>query len=71
MVALGNTTAGMFVNDDDIKDELSEASKISFEPLWHLPIMDEHKEAIKGQTGDICNSGNTRYGGASTAAAFL
>lgn len=33
--------------------------------------MDEHKEAIKGATGDICNSGKTRYGGASTAAAFL
>ena len=40
--------------------------------MWHLPINDEHKEAIKGSTGDISNTGKIRgYGGASTAAAFL
>ena len=33
--------------------------------------MDEHKETIKGATGDISNTGKSRYGGASSAAAFL
>ena len=71
-VALGNETAGLFTNDDGLKDELIEASKKSFEPVWHLPILDDHKEAIKGDYGDISNTGKTRgYGGASTAAAFL
>jgi len=48
VVALGESTAGLFTNDDAIKDELIQASKESFEPVWHLPIMDEHKETIKG-----------------------
>jgi len=48
-----------------------EASEEAFEPIWHLPITEEHKEAIKGKYGDICNTGKTRYGGASSAAAFL
>ena len=71
LVALGNETAGLFSNDDAITDELIKAADQSFEPVWHLPIQDEHKEAIKGQFGDISNTGKSRYGGASTAAAFL
>jgi leucyl aminopeptidase len=71
MVALGNDTAGLFTNDDNLKDEVIMASKDAFEPVWHLPINDEHKETIKGDYGDICNNGKSRYGGASSAAAFL
>ena len=69
-IALGNETAGLFGNDDDLKNNLKEASKSSFEPIWPLPIGDDHKEAIKGSYGDIKNSAGP-YGGASTAAAFL
>ena len=36
-----------------------------------MPIQEEHKETIKGRDGDISNTGKTRYGGASSAAAFL
>ena len=71
VVALGNDTAGLFTNDENIKNELISASSESFEPVWHLPIQDEHKETIKGAYGDICNTGKTRWGGASSAAAFL
>lgn len=71
LVALGEETAGVFSNDDDLIGELKKAGEQSFEPIWHLPIADEHKETIKGATGDICNTGKTRWGGASSAAAFL
>ena len=71
VVALGETTAGLFSNDDDIVTELIKAGEQSFEPLWHMPIQDEHKEIIKGETGDISNTGKGRWGGASSAAAFL
>lgn len=71
MVALGNSTAGVFGNDDDLINQVKDASKTSFEPVWHLPINEEHVEAIKGAYGDISNTGKDRYGGASTAAAFL
>ena len=48
MVALGNSTAGLFSNDKDLIEELKQASETSFEPIWHMPISEEHKEAIKG-----------------------
>lgn len=38
VVALGNDTAGLFSNDDEITKEIQEASKQAFEPVWHLPI---------------------------------
>lgn len=50
---------------------IQSAGEESFEAVWHLPITEEHKESIKGQFGDIVNMGRTRFGGASTAAAFL
>jgi len=36
-----------------------------------LPILEEHRDEIKGDHADLNNSGKGRYGGASTAAAFL
>jgi leucyl aminopeptidase len=36
-----------------------------------MPIFQEHRDDIKGAICDLKNSGKTRYGGASTAAAFL
>jgi len=38
IVALGHDTAGLFSNDDSLTEELKEASKQAFEPVWHLPI---------------------------------
>jgi len=73
MVALGNETAGAFTNDEDgLLSQLQKASKRSFEAIWHMPITSEHRTAIKCPYGDISNLGNAgRFGGASTAAAFL
>jgi leucyl aminopeptidase len=71
MVALGQETAGLFSNDDDFAQEIKESGKEVFEPLWHMPITNEAKEAIKGSTADISNSGKSRWGGSSKAAAFL
>lgn len=36
-----------------------------------MPITEEAKNAIKGSVADISNSGKTRWGGSSKAAAFL
>ena len=71
MVALGSKTAGAFTNNDDFVKEVLEASKRVQEPVWQLPINEDHVEAIKGAHANISNTGKDRYGGASTAAAFL
>lgn len=71
MVALGNDTAGLFSNDDELSTQIEDAGKRSFEPVWRLPIFDEHREAMKSDHADLNNDGKSRYGGASQAAAFL
>jgi leucyl aminopeptidase len=39
--------------------------------VWHLPILPEHSAELKGTQSDSRSTGKGRYGGASTAAAFL
>ena len=72
VVALGNETGALFCNNDNLLQELQFASKDSFESIWHMPITDEHREAMKGKFSDLNNIGSLgRSGGACTAAAFL
>jgi len=71
MVALGGDTAGLFCNSNTLAKDLEASSKAMFEPVWRLPIMEEHHDAMKGKFSDLNNKGNTPYGGASQAAAFL
>jgi len=71
MVALGNFTAGLFSNNDKLKDKLIKASKLSGEKMWHLPLDEELRPSIDSLIADVKNSASTRYGGATTAAMFL
>ena len=48
LVALGNDTAGLFANNEDLASALLKSSEKTFEPIWRLPIMKEHREAMKG-----------------------
>lgn len=70
MVALGMKCSGAFSNNPEILDKMLDASKLSGENLWELPISEEAEELIKGKIGDLLNIGG-RYGGSLTAAAFL
>lgn len=71
VVALGEYAAGLFTNDDAFATAIRQAGEITNEIAWPLPIMDEHAEELKGIDSDLKNIGKGRYGGASTAAAFL
>ncbi len=74
MVALGNERSGLFGTDDKLAAKLTESGDTVGEQLWRLPIGEEYSEAMKSEIADIKNLGGVghpRYGGASTAAAFL
>jgi len=47
MVALGSETAGLFSNNDEIASSLLKSGTKVFEPLWRLPIAQEHRDAMK------------------------
>lgn len=75
VVALGNERSGLFSPVDSIVKKLLKSATVAGEYLWHLPLGEEYSEAMKCEIADISNTGKgvggRRYGGASTAAAFL
>ena len=70
MVALGAHKAGLMSNDDDLLKRLQQAAEDSGESVWHLPSGEEYAEEMKSKIADLKNVSG-RWGGASTAAAFL
>jgi leucyl aminopeptidase len=70
-VALGEYTAGVFANDDELVSDFLATAKETGERMWQLPIDDERlRKKIKSPVADVVNSAG-RYGGAITAAMFL
>ena len=71
VVALGaGMGAGLFSNDDALRDKLLAASQSTQERLWPLPLWDDYFHTIKSDVADMKNSGG-RMGGVATSAIFL
>jgi leucyl aminopeptidase len=70
VVALGHHAAGLFTPDEAFAAELQAAATASGERLWRLPLLPEFLDEMKALHADLRNSAG-RWGGASTAAAFL
>lgn len=70
MVALGSEYAGLFSNDDDLAEKLSDVSKKTGEKVWRLPLGSKYDKMIDSKIADMKNSGG-RYAGSITAAQFL
>ncbi len=70
VVALGYANAGVFANDDALYDRFAKATGKAGEKMWRLPVNDEYLDMTRSSIADLVNTGG-RWGGASTAAAFL
>ncbi len=70
VVALGYYQAGIFSNDDAFYEKFTKALAASGEKMWRLPVTDEYLDQTRSSIADLMNTGG-RWGGASTAAAFL
>jgi len=70
-VALGKLNAGLFSNDDATVEKFMEGYGVAGEKFWRMPCTDDYREQIRSAIADIMNTGNSRYGGATTAAMFL
>ena len=71
VVALGaGVSAGVFCNDEALRDELLAASDSTHERLWPLPLFDDYRRMINSEVADMKNSGG-RFGGVGTSAVFL
>jgi leucyl aminopeptidase len=70
-IALGSINGGMFTNDPATLDKFKAAMQLTGEKFWELPAEDDYREHIRSSIADIMNTGDSRYGGAITAAMFL
>ncbi|HKX46908.1 MAG TPA: leucyl aminopeptidase [Planctomycetota bacterium] len=72
IIALGHELSGMFASTPELRDALTAAGEATGERVWPLPLLDVHKEQMKGAVADLKNINNPGLGNGSTSgAAFL
>ena len=70
VVALGNTSAGLFSNDTELSDEIIAAGTVAGEKFWPMPMDAEYGEQVKSDIADVKQTGG-RAAGSVTAAKIL
>ncbi|WP_350333827.1 leucyl aminopeptidase [Coralliovum pocilloporae] len=70
LVALGNHHAGIFSNDDELSERLTQSGLATGEKVWRLPLSPDYDKMIDTKNADMKNTGG-RYAGSITAAQFL
>lgn len=70
--ALGPFFSGMMSQHDDFVARVEEASRVSGDRVWRLPLDNDYQKVVESPVADLCNIGNETYNaGAITAAFFL
>ena len=70
LVALGQSTAGLFGNDQALVDQVRAAADAVDEPVWQLPLEKKYRKQLDSEVADISNLGGS-FAGSTTAALFL
>jgi leucyl aminopeptidase len=71
LIALGSEYAGLFSNNDELAERLTEAGKAVGEPLWRMPLNDAFDRAIDSDVADMKNITGDRMAGSSIGGVFL
>jgi leucyl aminopeptidase len=69
--AVGAEIGAMFCNDEQVADELYQASTRADDAIWRLPLHQPYRHMLQSNVADTVNSAASPYGGAITAALFL
>ncbi|MCL4117042.1 UNVERIFIED_CONTAM: hypothetical protein GTU68_062068 [Idotea baltica] len=70
IVALGDQMSGLMGNNDDLINQLLEASSQSGDTAWQLPLNAQYKEQLNSPFADLANIGGPKAG-TITAGCFL
>ena len=71
IATLGYHAAGMFTNNDELAQKLTQAADQTGERLWRLPLWDVYKEDISSDIADVRNFSGKPMAGAISATKFL
>ncbi|MGC6536683.1 MAG: leucyl aminopeptidase [Candidatus Puniceispirillaceae bacterium] len=70
IVALGKDYAGLFANDNKLRDAIVAAGDATADQCWPMPMGDNYDKMLKSHIADMKNIGGP-WGGSITAACFL
>jgi leucyl aminopeptidase len=70
MTALGLEHAGLFSNNDQLSQRITDAGRATGEPVWRLPLGEAYDKLLKSKIADMKNIGGA-YAGSIVAAQFL
>lgn len=70
VIALGHVASGLMSNHDQLAEELLQASELSADRAWRLPLWDDYQDLLKSNFADMANIGG-RSAGTISAACFL
>lgn len=70
VVALGNTFAGLFADNDKFAETIRKAGETCGERVWRMPMDEEYDKMMDSSIADMSNIGG-RNAGSATAACFL
>ncbi len=70
-VALGPDLPALYTPDDRLAEELLEAGRAVFDPLWRMPLHDGYRELLDSPIADLNNAATGGMAGSVTAALFL
>ena len=70
IIALGTQNAGLFSNNDELAQRLTESGLSTGETVWRLPLSKAYDKLIDTPNADVKNTGG-RTAGSITAAQFL
>jgi leucyl aminopeptidase len=71
VMALGRgVAAGLFANEDGLRDKLFSAGQAVLERVWPMPLYEDYRRTINSDVADMKNSGG-KMGGVGTSAVFL
>ena len=72
IVALGHELTAIYPSDDRLRDSLVAAGEATGEAVWPMPLLEVHRDAMKGKSADLANISSPAVGaGSVTAAGFL
>jgi leucyl aminopeptidase len=71
VVALGHELSGMFPSTKKLGSELTKAGERTGELVWELPLLDCHRDQMKGAYSDLRNINSGQGNGSTSGAAFL
>ncbi len=70
-VALGAEVPALFANSVTLSTEIMQASRLSCDPLWELPLYGGYEDELSSKVADLSNVSASSFAGAIVGALFL